>query len=162
MSDPLHPALDPSLGRATRVGHIVLFVLGTPLLVPAFFVLSLAVTSSFLSHNADALALPLIAIGGSATGILAWTALGLLFFKPADRAWHRLCWGTVALFGAVAGLGSILWLAAPEPSPDIIQFILIAVLFTSVASIGLGARNFLQARRPAAGFRAGRTRAGRA
>jgi hypothetical protein len=101
--------LRPSLWRRSKVAHIVLFSLGSLMLLPAcgvmiaFYQMQQYFGSSGLAGMKDLEAFAFFSmIGSSCLGIVAWAAMGLLFFKRTDARWQRICWRCCSIFGWVA------------------------------------------------------------
>jgi hypothetical protein len=152
------PFLDPVLARKTRPWHLALFTIATLLVLPAGYVfvvvIMLTLDGGFghISRNDGAMifsaAIP------SATGILAWAALGMLMMKPAHPRWHLVCWPFVMLFGISAVPGCIYWMVevlSPHFSGlglnNLFGWIVMTALAAALVSMAVGLRNFLLARR---------------
>jgi MFS family permease len=55
------------------------------------------------------------AVVSSSFGVLAWSALSMLFFKRNDARWQRICWAICGVFGVIASpciLGWIAWISS--------------------------------------------------
>lgn len=137
--------LDPDLARQTRVGHLILFVAGTLLVLPASFaayIMGVIVfDSSMGSLSGEDLTMVLSAGIPSIAGVLAWAALGLLLTKPAFPKWHLACWSLVLFFGLCAFPCCLCWLSK-ENSPDSwLTWIAVFALVAAVASTAIAGRN---------------------
>jgi len=139
--------LDAELARRTKVTHIVLFVLGTLLMLPgafvAYFALILTGMGGFPGFGEKAIANPVhCAIAGTGTGVIAWVMLGLLFFKRADPRWHLVVWPSVMLFSVVSGVGCFVWLTMGEGADvSVINSVLWTVLIAALLCLVIGIRN---------------------
>lgn len=108
--DQIFLRLDPELARKTRVSHWFLFVITSLLVVPAgffFYVFENLIRDpgGHVSWMWDLLSTAIFVSAG--TEVLAWSLLGLLFFKRSFPLWHRIVWMTVLLFGSVTGAISL-------------------------------------------------------
>ena len=137
--------LDAELARRTKVTHIVLFVLGTLLMLPgafvAYFALILMGMGGFPGFGEKAIANPVhCAIAATGTGVLAWVMLGLLFFKRADPRWHVVVWPSLVLFSVVAGFSCFVWLEMGEIAP-LITVVIWTVVIAALLCVAIGIRN---------------------
>lgn len=149
--------LEPGLWIASKRAHITLFTIGSLLVAPALypFVVLAVVSASGYGFGPSDLdtegGLMLISFAlSSCAGILAWTALGILFFKRADARWQRACWRVTAVFGWISTACTIGWLIFalnelfPHSNYGWPEFtaiaILLLVLGTSMASAVCGHR----------------------
>lgn len=142
--------LDPSLWKKTKLTHLVLFILGSLLMLPsvlvAYFCLLLMGPAGSSGFGGSSMVDPIhAAIAGTGCGVLAWSALGLLFFKRTDPRFHLASWSTVILFSVVAGYGTFVWLTLGEGDMHWITWTLWAVVFSSVTGFIAGFRNLLLA-----------------
>ncbi|MEI7928547.1 MAG: hypothetical protein WCH40_08355, partial [Verrucomicrobiales bacterium] len=147
MNDNYPMFLDAELVRRTKVFHIILFVLGTLLMLPgavvSYFAAMLMDMGGFPGFGEKAIANPIYcAIAGTGTGVLAWVMLGLLFFKRADPRWHVVVWPSLILFSVVAGFGCFVWLTMHEVADTtLIVAVLWTVVIASVLCLVIGCRN---------------------
>jgi len=144
MNEPFPIQLDPMLWKKTRVTHLVLFTLGSLLLVPSALVAYCSVL--LMQHggigHAGTLVDPIhAAIAGTGCGVLAWSALGLLFFKRADPGFHLVAWLGVILFSLVAGFGCYVWLTMGEGDLEWITVTLWVVVAACLLGLVAGVRN---------------------
>lgn len=142
--------LDPDLARQTRVGHLILFVAGTLLVLPAAFatyILGVIIfDSSMGSLSGDDLTIALSAGIPSVAGVLAWAALGLLLTKPAYPKWHLACWSLVLFFGLCAVPCCLCWLSQVHSVPPGLSLVAVFALLAGVASTAIAGRNLRLAR----------------
>lgn len=99
--------LDQNLWLKTRVVHWVLFFLGCLLMIPAGLVFLYAGAAIWEGRPQLVDDRVWTAMAGSASGVFAWIALGLLFFKRTDPRWHVAAWSTVMVFALVGGLSCV-------------------------------------------------------
>lgn len=150
--------LRPTLWHASKVAHIVLVSLGTLMLLPAGIFLLLIIemsgwfgrgSSGFFSMAGADPGEQLMVIGmflSCCTGVLAWAALSILFFKRNDARWQRICWAFAAVYGSLGSLTfvGVIIAAADEFShgPDAAWplLILLSLLGASIAAAVCGIR----------------------
>lgn len=144
MNEPFPIQLDPALWKRTRVTHLLLFTLGTLLLVPSALVAYFAIL--LMQHGGIGPVGGLVnpvhsAIAGTGCGVLAWSGLGLLFFKRASPGFHLLAWSGVILFSLVAGFGCYVWLTMGGGDLEWITVTLWVVVAACLFGFVAGVRN---------------------
>lgn len=152
------PFLDPVLARKTRPWHLALFIIATLLVLPAGYVFAVVGMVaqdggfSHISHNDGAMIFT--AAVPSATGILAWAALGLLLMKPAHPRWHLACWSIVILFSVSAVPGCLYWFfevlgwdSSGTEIDNAFVWIVGAAFVAALTSLAVAVRNIRLARR---------------
>jgi len=127
---------DPVLAQRAKVPHIILFLVGTMLLPAAALALFGAYMLGLGRHSSpEERATFLLAAGTASLGVLAWVALGLLFFKRASPVWQLVCWSVVALFGLCCVPSSAYWLwRSHGEDPMWLPAILITALIAGTGS----------------------------
>ncbi|MCH7225953.1 hypothetical protein [Haloferula sp. A504] len=123
--------LRPSLWRASKVAHITLVSLGTIMLLPAglvmfgliqFFIYFGGMSAGgFGGMGSEEMLAMGSAVVSSSFGVLAWSALSMLFFKRNDARWQRICWAICGVFGTIASpciLGWIAWISSEGAGVD--------------------------------------------
>jgi hypothetical protein len=148
MNQPFPIQLDPMLWKKTRVTHLVLFTLGSLLLFPsalvAYFSMML-MRHGGIGHTGTLINPIHAAIAGTGCGVLAWSALGLLFFKRADPGFHLVAWSSVILFSLVAGSGCYVWLTMGGGDLEWITVTLWVVVAACLFGLVAGVRNLMLA-----------------
>lgn len=146
--------LRPELWERSKIAHIVLFVVGTLLMIPAVYALIavaifMTMWGSFNSMLDGQEILGFVTgMASTCTGGLAWCSLGLLFFKRADARWQRFCWAVCSVFGFVAAPSTVGWwiyaaseFPTPSEEPDILWahgiFLLLFIIAVICAALGL-------------------------
>ncbi|BCX49756.1 hypothetical protein HAHE_36640 [Haloferula helveola] len=139
--------LRPELWERSKVAHITLVSIGTLLLLPAayvFFGMFIFITfvggmggSSWGGMDAETIFLMISAVGSAGFGVLAWSALGFLFFKRNDARWQRACWIFSAIFGGFTtpcAIGWLIYIGNQSPSgEEIVWVLLVFLIFLAVA-----------------------------
>ncbi|MGB1129347.1 MAG: hypothetical protein ACPG4K_04805 [Haloferula sp.] len=154
--------LHPELWTRSKVSHITLFSIGTLLMIPGLYGLfAFAMLVTMWGMFASSLdAEEMLGIGSALASVcfggIAWSGLGLLFFKRADVRWQRICWIMVVIFGFVCAPSAVGWwisaaqeLPSVEDEPGVLwaHAIFLFITATSVGSITFGLQNSARAKR---------------
>jgi hypothetical protein len=148
----MRPSHDPfqhlsqSIWKTTKLAHITFTVIGTLLLAPATIVMAVFWESLRSSHSPwnekEGLLIMASAMIGTISGVFAWCALCLLYFKRCDLRWQRIAWSVCAIFGFLTLpciTGWIIW-AANEQFPPVFFLILVGILIVAITSAVVGTR----------------------
>ena len=142
---PFHH-LRPELWKKTKVMHIILMTCGTLLMIPVVYTMIGAAIylfnfgSSIRPYLGDIMPGLISLMLSCCSGGLAWSALGLLFFKRSDARWQRACWAIVSVFGCITAPCAIGWwlyiseqIPTARADPGVIWLHLIFLFITAVA-----------------------------